>query len=294
MLNAFTVDVEDYFQVSAFERHVDRAQWPDFESRVVDNTHRLLNLLERRRVRGTFFVLGWVATRYPDLIRAIHAAGHELASHGYWHRLVYEQAPADFRRDLQDARAAIAEAAGVETKIYRAPSFSITSGSLWALDVLADEGFTLDASVFPIRHDRYGLPNASRTLHRIKTPAGASIWEFPASTVRLAGWNVPVSGGGYFRLYPWPLTRRLLSRFNREERQPFVFYTHPWEIDPGQPRIVGPGLRSQFRHYVNLASTAGKLERLLDAFEFTTLGNLLSQATAASIPAQATEASCRA
>ncbi|MBX9789745.1 MAG: DUF3473 domain-containing protein [Pirellulales bacterium] len=294
MLNAFTVDVEDYFQVSAFEQYVDRAHWPHFEGRVVDNTHRLLNLLERRQVRGTFFVLGWVATRYPELVRTIHAAGHELASHGYWHQLVYEQTPDEFRRDLKDARAAIAEASGVETTMYRAPSFSITSASLWALDVLIEEGFTLDASVFPIRHDRYGLPDACRTLHRVNSPAGASIWEFPASTVQLAGWNVPVGGGGYFRLYPWTLTRRLLSRFNREERQPFVFYTHPWEIDPAQPRIAGPGLRSQFRHYVNLASTAGKLEQLLDAFEFTTLGNLLNQATAASLSPQASEASCPA
>jgi polysaccharide deacetylase family protein (PEP-CTERM system associated) len=294
VLNAFTVDVEDYFQVSAFERHVDRAQWQDFESRVVDNTLRLLRLLERRQVRGTFFVLGWVARRHPELIRAIHAANHELASHGYWHRLVYEQTPDEFRRDLLDSRTAIAEAAGVDVTIYRAPSFSITARSLWALDVLLEEGFTLDASVFPIRHDRYGLPEASRTLHRLATPAGEAIWEFPASTVRLAGLNLPVAGGGYFRLYPWRLTRRLLSRINDGERQPFVFYTHPWEIDPTQPRIAGPGLRSRFRHYVNLASTEDKLQRLLDAFEFTTLGDLLSQAAVASSSTATTDAGCPA
>ncbi|MGD9644479.1 MAG: XrtA system polysaccharide deacetylase [Pirellulales bacterium] len=287
MLNAFTVDVEDYFQVSAFERHVDRARWPEYESRVVDNTLRMLRLLERRQVRGTFFVLGWVAERYPDLIRTIHRASHEVASHGYWHRLVYEQTPDDFRRDLQESRAAIAQATGVEVTMYRAPSFSITPRSLWALDVLIEEEFTVDASVFPIRHDRYGLPAAQRGLHRLATPAGETIWEFPASTVRLAGFNLPVAGGGYFRLYPWQLTRRLLSRLNHSERQPFVFYTHPWEIDPAQPRIAGPGLRSRFRHYVNLASTVEKLERLLDEFEFTTLGNLLNQAAVVSSTAAA-------
>ena len=277
MRNVFTVDVEDYFQVSAFERHVDRARWDDFPSRVVDNTHRLLRLLDRRQVQGTFFVLGWVARRHPELVRTIHAAGHELASHGFWHRLVYEQTPDEFRRDLRESREAIAAVAGVVVTMYRAPSFSITARSLWALDVLVEEGFTLDASVFPIRHDRYGLPHAERTLHRLPTPAGDSIWEFPASTTRLVGMNLPVAGGGYFRLYPWSVTRRLLGRINAGERQPFMFYTHPWEIDPEQPRIAGPGLRARFRHYVNLANTAGKLERLLETFQFTTLGATLRQ-----------------
>jgi len=277
VLNVFTVDVEDYFQVSAFERHVDRARWDDFPSRVVDNTHRLLRLLDRRQVQGTFFVLGWVARRHPELVRSIHAAGHELASHGFWHRLVYEQTPDEFRRDLRDSRDAIAAAAGAVVTMYRAPSFSITTRSLWALDVLVEEGFTVDASVFPIRHDRYGLPHAERTLHRLPTPAGDSIWEFPASTARLVGMNLPVAGGGYFRLYPWSVTRRLLGRINAGEQQPFMFYTHPWEVDPEQPRVAGPGLRSRFRHYVNLASTAGKLERLFDTFQFTTLGAAVRQ-----------------
>lgn len=279
MLNVFTVDVEDYFQVSAFERHVDRARWDDFPSRVVENTHRLLRLLDRRQVQGTFFVLGWVARRYPELVRSIHAAGHELASHGFWHRLVYQQTPDEFRRDLHDSRDAIATAAGVVVTMYRAPSFSITPRSLWALDVLVKEGFTVDASVFPIRHDRYGLPNAARSLHRLSTPSGDSIWEFPASTARLMGMNLPTAGGGYFRLYPWSVTRRLLGRINAGEQQPFMFYTHPWEIDPEQPRVAGPGLRSRFRHYVNLASTAGKLERLFDTFQFTTLGAAVRQMT---------------
>jgi polysaccharide deacetylase family protein (PEP-CTERM system associated) len=277
VLNVFTVDVEDYFQVSAFERHVDRARWDDFPSRVVDNTHRLLRLLDRRQVQGTFFVLGWVALRHPELVRSIHAAGHELASHGFWHRLVYEQTPDEFRQDLRDSREAIAAAAGAVVTMYRAPSFSITTRSLWALDVLVEEGFTVDASVFPIRHDRYGLPHAERGLHRLSTPAGDSIWEFPASTARVLGTNLPVAGGGYFRLYPWSVSRRLLRRINACEQQPFMFYTHPWEIDPEQPRVAGPGLRSRFRHYVNLASTAGKLECLLDTFQFTTLGAALRQ-----------------
>jgi polysaccharide deacetylase family protein (PEP-CTERM system associated) len=277
VLNVFTVDVEDYFQVSAFERTVARAAWDSFPSRVVDNTERLLRLLDRHQVQGTFFVLGWVARRYPELVRSIHAAGHELASHGFWHRLVYEQTPDEFRQDLRDSRDAIAAAAGTVVTMYRAPSFSITARSLWALDVLLEEGFTLDASVFPIRHDRYGLPHAQRTLHRLPTPAGDSIWEFPASTARLLGMNLPVAGGGYFRLYPWNVTRRLLGRINNAEQRPFMFYTHPWEIDPDQPRIAGPGLRSRFRHYVNLASTAGKLERLLERFHFTTLGAAMRQ-----------------
>ncbi len=277
MLNVFTVDVEDYYQVSAFERHVDRARWDDFPSRVVDNTHRLLRLLDRHQVQGTFFVLGWVARRHPELVRSIGAAGHELASHGFWHRLVYNQTPDEFRRDLRDSREAIAAAAGAVVTMYRAPSFSITARSLWALDVLIEEGFTVDASVFPIRHDRYGLPHAARSLHRLPTPMGESIWEFPASTARLIGMNLPVAGGGYFRLYPWNITRRLLGRINTTEQQPFMFYTHPWELDPDQPRIAGPGLRSRFRHYVNLASTAGKLERLLERFQFTTLGNAVRQ-----------------
>ena len=277
MLNVFTVDVEDYYQVSAFERHVDRARWDDFPSRVVDNTHRLLRLLDRHQVQGTFFVLGWVARRHPELVRSIGVAGHELASHGFWHRLVYNQTPDEFRRDLRDSREAIAAAAGAVVTMYRAPSFSITARSLWALDVLIEEGFTVDASVFPIRHDRYGLPHAARALHRLPTPTGESIWEFPASTARLIGMNLPVAGGGYFRLYPWNITRRLLGRINTTEQQPFMFYTHPWEIDPDQPRIAGPGLRSRFRHYVNLASTAGKLERLLERFQFTTLGNAVRQ-----------------
>lgn len=294
MLNVFTVDVEDYFQVSAFERHVNRAHWDDFPSRVVANTHRLLRLLDRHQVQGTFFVLGWVAHRHPELVRSIGAAGHELASHGYWHRLVYSQTPDEFRRDLRDSREAIATAAGVVVTMYRAPSFSITAQSLWALDVLLEEGFTVDASVFPIRHDRYGLPNAARTLHRMPTPAGNAIWEFPASTARLAGMNLPVAGGGYFRLYPWNITRRLLGRINDTEQQPFMFYTHPWEIDPDQPRIAGPGLRSRFRHYVNLAGTAGKLERLLDAFPFTTLGAVVRQRAPESANAPVERAGCPA
>jgi polysaccharide deacetylase family protein (PEP-CTERM system associated) len=294
VLNVFTVDVEDYFQVSAFERHVDRAHWDDFPSRVVANTHRLLRLLDRHQVQGTFFVLGWVAHRHPELVRSIGAAGHELASHGYWHRLVYSQTPDEFRRDLRDSREAVATAAGVVVTMYRAPSFSITAQSLWALDVLLEEGFTVDASVFPIRHDRYGLPNAARTLHRMPTPAGNAIWEFPASTARLAGMNLPVAGGGYFRLYPWNITRRLLGRINDTEQQPFMLYTHPWEIDPDQPRIAGPGLRSRFRHYVNLAGTAGKLERLLDAFPFTTLGAVVRQRAPESANAPVERAGCPA
>ena len=282
--NVFSVDVEDYFQVTAFEREVRRDQWHTFESRVADNTRRLLDMLARHRVRGTFFLLGWVAQRCGVLVREIHAAGHELASHGFWHRLVYQQTPEEFRQDLRDSRAALEDAAGVEVTAYRAPSFSITKQSLWALEVLAEEGFQVDSSIFPVRHDRYGIPGAADALHQLHTAAGP-LWEFPPSVVRLGGVNWPVSGGGYFRLYPLALSAAALERINRRRRA-FMFYIHPWEVDPQQPWLSAGSRLSRFRHRVNLASTERKLERLLTRFRFGTLG----EAIAASQCAQAVPA----
>ncbi len=277
MLNVFTVDVEDYFQVSAFEKHVRRDQWGQWESRVVSNTHRILQLLDRHHVRATFFVLGWVAQRHPRLVREIHACGHEIGSHGYWHRLVYQQTPEEFRTDLRRSRDALQETLGRPVTAYRAASFSITRQSLWALEILVEEGFLADSSVFPIRHDRYGIPDAEPGPHRLKTPAG-SLWEFPPSVARFAGINLPVGGGGYFRLSPLPWTLFCLRRINRIRRQPFMFYVHPWELDPEQPRIRAASRTSRFRHCVHLSQNERKLDRLLATFRFGRLCDVIAQA----------------
>ena len=276
MLNALTVDVEDYFQVTAFERHIDRRDWDGFPSRVVANTRKLLRLLELNDAPATFFVLGWVAHRFPHLVREIHRAGHEIGSHSYWHRLIYELTPDEFRADLRQSKAVIEDIIGEPVTAFRAPSFSITQKSLWALDVLASEGFMCDSSIYPVYHDRYGIPNAERRPHQIDTPSGP-LREFPPSVVRIGRMNLPVSGGGYFRLYPLAWTVRSLKRVNRHQ-QPFMFYIHPWELDPEQPRL-GLGSRlSRTRHYVNLASTEQKLERLLHRFRFGRMSDVLSTA----------------
>jgi len=276
LLNAFSVDVEDYFQVSAFESHIRRDEWDRFESRVVANTHRILELLDRHNVRATFFVLGWVARRHPQLVRDIHGGGHEIGSHGYWHRLIYEQTPEEFRQDLRESRDVLAEIIGQPITAYRAPSFSITKRSLWALDILAEEGFLIDTSVFPVYHNRYGIPDFEPRIQRIETPAGP-IHEFPPSVVRLARLNVPVSGGGYFRLYPLSWTLHCLARINRRLQQPFMFYVHPWEVDPGQPRLRVGSRTSRFRHCVNLAKTEHKLDVLLQKFRFGRLCDVIEQ-----------------
>lgn len=274
MINALTIDVEDYFQVSAFDHLVDRTAWPSFESRVCANTERLLDILDESGTRGTFFVLGWVAERFPELVRRIHAGGHELASHGYAHRLVYEISPAAFREDLRRARLAIEGAAGAPVLGYRAPSFSITTESLWALDVLIEEGYVYDASIYPIRHDRYGIPEWQRQPHVITRPGGTII-EFPGSTVRMGGMNLPMGGGGYFRLLPYRWTRHGITRLNERETTPAVFYLHPWEIDPDQPRLP-VGRMTRLRHYSNLEKTAARLRRLLRDFEFGPIHDMLA------------------
>lgn len=271
IVNAMTVDVEDYFQVSAFDAVVSRDRWGEYESRVVANTDRLLSIFDEAGVHATFFVLGWVAERKPGLVRRIVSAGHEIASHGYGHLLVYEQRPDEFREDVRRAKSVLEAACGQPVRGYRAPSFSITLRSLWALDVLIEEGFAWDASVFPIRHDRYGIPSAPRHPYTVGHSAGVgTLLEVPASTVRLAGFHFPIAGGGYFRLLPYGWTRSGISRVNSIERKPVVFYLHPWEIDPGQPRFDVPWF-SQFRHYRHLAKTECRLNRLLSDFRFDTI-----------------------
>lgn len=275
VLNAFTVDVEDYFQVSAFENVIHRDEWPRMPSRVEASTDRLLDLLERRGVKGTFFVLGWTAEQFPSLVRRIASAGHELACHSFWHRLIYRQSRDEFRADLRRSKQTIEDQAGQAVVAYRAPSFSITSRSMWAIDVLVEEGFEIDSSIFPTVHDRYGVPNADVRPHAISTPAG-SIWEFPLAVQRVGRFSVPISGGGYFRLFPFHFSRLCLENVNRGGR-PFAFYIHPWEVDPQQPRIRGASRLSRFRHYVNLSSTERKLDRLLSVFRFGTISDVAAR-----------------
>jgi polysaccharide deacetylase family protein (PEP-CTERM system associated) len=236
---------------------------------VVGNTQKLLAKFERFDVRGTFFVLGWVAERYPQLVRDIVARGHEIACHGYSHRLVYEQSPSEFREETRHAKLLLEDIAGEPVLGYRAASYSIVRESLWALDILVELGFAYDSSIFPVHHDRYGIPDAERAPHRMPTPGGASIVEWPLATARILGYRLPVAGGGYFRLLPYWVSRWGLTSINRTELRPFMFYLHPWEIDPGQPRVRA-SLLSRFRHYTNLGKCERRLERLLDDFRFGT------------------------
>ncbi len=274
ILNAMTIDVEDYFQVSAFDASVSRDAWETLPSRVVANTERLLRLFDEFGVKATFFVLGWVADRCPALVKNIAASGHEMASHGYGHRLIYEQTPDEFREDVRRAKRLVEDLSGQAVRGYRAPSFSITKQSLWALDVLVEEGYTYDASIFPIRHDRYGIPDAPRHVYAVPRASG-SLTEAPPSTVAVGPLKLPVAGGGYFRLLPYQWTRWGINRINRQEGKPAIFYLHPWEVDPDQPRL-NAGALSRFRHYRNLDKTEDRLRRLLGDFRFGTLGELVA------------------
>lgn len=264
------MDVEDYFHVAALAPSIPRDDWNSRESRVAANTRKLLAIFEQFGVRGTFFVLGWVAERYPHLVREIAAGGHEIACHGYSHRLVYEQPPEEFRAEALRSKKLLEDIAGCAVLGYRAASYSIVRKSLWALDILAELGFTYDSSIFPVRHDRYGIPDAPRVPHRMSTPNGSSIVEWPLATAKILGLSLPVAGGGYFRLLPYWLSHWGLASINRRELQPFIFYLHPWEIDPGQPRVAA-SLLSRFRHYTNLEKCEARLKRLLDDFRFGTV-----------------------
>jgi polysaccharide deacetylase family protein (PEP-CTERM system associated) len=276
MLNAFTVDVEDYFHVSALASAIPRSSWETRECRVADSTDRLLAMLADRGVTGTFFVLGWVAAHIPQLVRRIADQGHEIACHGYSHQLVYAQTQDTFRQETRCAKWLLEDLTGRPVVGYRAASFSITPKSRWALDTLIELGFEYDSSIFPVRHDRYGMPGASRSPGWVESPSRGSIVEFPMSTASFGGMRIPVSGGGYFRLFPYWFVRSGLRRINRDDRMPFTFYLHPWEIDAEQPR-VRVGLLSRVRHYTNLHKCEARLRRLLGEFRFTSMRNVLQQ-----------------
>jgi polysaccharide deacetylase family protein (PEP-CTERM system associated) len=270
MLNALTIDVEDYYHVSGFESSIRFEDWDRYESRVERNTQRLLDLLDTYRTKATFFILGWVAERHPHLVRTIQARGHELASHGYAHRRIYTQTPEEFRQETRHAIRILEDASGQRIFGYRAASYSITRASLWALDILQEEGFTYDSSIFPIHHDRYGIPGYQRFCHVVAGHGGNRLLEFPISTLRLAGSNLPIAGGGYFRFFPYAFIHWAITHINAREHQPALVYFHPWEIDPGQPRIQASAL-SRFRHYVNLEKTEQRLVHLLRDFTFGTV-----------------------
>jgi polysaccharide deacetylase family protein (PEP-CTERM system associated) len=263
-LNALTVDVEDYFQVSALASHIDRSTWDDRPCRVENNVRRLLAMFDRRGAKATFFTLGWVAERYPQLVRDIVAAGHELASHGYGHLRASEQSPAEFGNDVRRAKALLEDIGGRAVQGYRAPSFSIGHANPWAFDVLQEAGYKYSSSVYPVQHDHYGMPDAPRFPYA----ARPGLLEIPITTTRLLGRNLPAGGGGYFRLAPYRVSRWAIERVNAQDGRPAVFYFHPWEIDPEQPRVAGTSLKTRFRHYVNLARTEGRLERLLQDFHW--------------------------
>ena len=262
--NALTIDVEDYFQVSAFAPYIARSEWDQRECRVERNVQRILAMLAERQTHATFFTLGWIAERYPQLVRDIVAGGHELASHGFGHQRASDLDEAAFRSDVAGAKALLEDVSGVAVNGYRAPSFSIGKDNLWALETLLRAGYRYSSSIYPITHDHYGMPDAPRFAHRTEQ----GLLEVPVTTLRLFERNLPSCGGGYFRLLPYAVTRWMLRRLNQVERESAVFYFHPWEIDPQQPRIDGIDARTRFRHYVNLDSNEHKLGRLIDDFRW--------------------------
>ena len=264
LTNALTIDVEDYFQVSAFAPYIRRADWDARECRVERNVGRILELLAERQVHATFFTLGWIAERYPQLVRRIVEGGHELASHGYGHERASDLTPAAFAQDIQRSKALLEDLGGAPVLGYRAPSFSIGLSNLWAFDQLARAGYRYSSSIYPIKHDHYGMPDSPRFAYRV----GAGLLEIPVTTLRVGKRNLPSSGGGYFRLLPYALSRWMLRKVNRDDREPAIFYFHPWEIDVGQPRIEGLDAKTRFRHYVNISRTERRLQQLLQDFRW--------------------------
>ncbi|BEH10024.1 MULTISPECIES: XrtA system polysaccharide deacetylase [Geobacter] len=298
MRNALSIDVEDYFQVSAFEECSPPEQWDRFPLRVVRNTSRILDMLDAGGVKATFFVLGWVAERAPELVKEIARRGHEVASHGYGHRRVSTQTRQEFRADVRRSKSLIENLTGSPVYGYRAPSYSISRHVLWAFDELLDAGYRYDSSVFPVRHDLYGIPDwPSHPFRVVKGNGGwepsttapdsedgitgqmPSILEMPITTLTLGGRNIPIAGGGYFRFFPYAFTRWGLRRINRREKRSFIFYLHPWEMDPDQPRMAGAPAKSRFRHYLNLHRTEERFRRLLGEFRFTPVMDLLATGT---------------
>ena len=275
--NALTIDVEDYFQVSAFAPYIRRDEWDARECRVERNVGRILELLAQRDIKATFFTLGWLAERYPQLVRAIVAGGHELASHGYGHERASDLSREAFTQDVTRAKMLLEDLGGQAVLGYRAPSFSIGTANLWAFDVLAATGHQYSSSVYPIKHDHYGMPDSPRFAYRLAN----GLLEVPVTTLRVMNRNLPSSGGGYFRLLPYALSRWMLRKVNREDREAAVFYFHPWEIDPGQPRIAGIDAKTRFRHYVNIARTEGRLQSLMQDFRWGRMDQIfLPRATA--------------
>ena len=321
MFNALTVDVEDYFQVHAFSNVIKYEDWGNYECRVEHNTERILEILDtsirnsqfaiRNSAKATFFVLGWIAERYPGLIRRIRDQGHEIACHGYGHKLIYTQSKEEFREDIRRAKAVLEDVTGQDVIGYRAPMYSITKKSQWALEILIEEGFKYDSSIFPIRHDFYGISDAPRfpfivslngnqnveflvLNYELNTTQNSKfinqnskfitynsklLIEFPISTVCFGRMNLPIAGGGYFRLFPYSVIKKGFTRINEVERQPFIFYIHPWEVDPDQPRINGLSFKSRFRHYINLKKTEERLKKLLRDFNFTSIKKIIERIT---------------
>ncbi len=262
--NALTIDVEDYFQVSAFAPHIERSAWDRTPCRIERNIDRILGLLGQHKAKATFFTLGWLAQRYPHIVREIGSQGHEVASHGQAHLRASDQSPSEFDNDIRGAKHLLEDTAGAAVRGYRAPSFSIGQGNLWAFDRIAEAGYCYSSSVYPVQHDHYGWPTAPRFPFRV----GGGLLEIPVSTARVFGRNLPAGGGGYFRLAPYALSRWAINRVNRVDRRPAIFYFHPWEIDPEQPRVKGAGLKTRFRHYINLKRTEPRLRQLLSDFRW--------------------------
>ncbi|KAF0102824.1 MAG: polysaccharide deacetylase [bacterium] len=277
--NVMSVDVEDYFQVGAFEHTIHRDHWERWPCRVEANIERILLLFERHKLRATFFTLGWIAERYPGVVRSLVDAGHELASHGYGHQRAMALSRGEFRQDVTRAKHLLEDLGGVAVAGYRAPSFSIGHRNLWALDVLAEAGHRYSSSIYPIAHDHYGMPGAPRFPYRPEQcPA---LLEMPPTTVDWRGRNLPAAGGGFFRLLPYAASRWLIERVNGHDRRPAMFYFHPWEVDPGQPRVAGAPLKSRFRHYVNLGRMEGKLDRLCHDFRWDRADRVYAEELAA-------------
>lgn len=274
--NALTVDVEDYFQVSAFEKHISVDSWSSLPCRVERTTNRILDLFAAHGAVGTFFILGWVAEHYPQLVRRISSEGHEIASHGFSHQRVTQLQPQEFRRDVSRTKKLLEDISGQAVMGYRAPSFSIDERNLWALDILSEEGYRYSSSIYPISHDHYGMPEAHRFAHY---PRDHDLLEIPVSTLALFGLKLPCGGGGYFRLFPYCFSRWAIRHVNRAEQMSCVFYFHPWEIDPGQPRVAGLSWKARFRHYLNLKSTEQRLTRLLEDFSWDRMDQIYLDST---------------
>lgn len=276
--NALTIDVEDYFQVSAFAPHIARSEWNTRECRVERNINRILEMLAAHNTKATFFTLGWIAERYPQLIRKIVKEGHELASHGYGHERASDQSEAAFYSDVHLAKIVLEDLSDGEVNGYRAPSFSIGKGNLWAFDCLLRAGYRYSSSIYPIAHDHYGMPDSPRFAHEVRP----GLMEIPITTLRVLSRNLPSSGGGYFRLLPYPLSRWMLKRVNSTDGESGIFYFHPWEIDTEQPRIAGISRKTKFRHYVNIERMEGRLNQLLRDFKWGRMDHIFLERLAKS------------